>query len=94
MTDSMKNKPKERPKVTKKYFKGGKKDSTLAQVTALSNKCTKTILKAKENQYISHLSQKLIYPSTEPKKYQKIINCLVNNKKTSMIPPLLVKVKI
>ena len=49
MTDSMKNKPKERPKVTKKYFKGGKKDSTLAQVTALSNKCTKTILKAKEN---------------------------------------------
>ena len=48
-TDSMKNKPKERPKVTKKYFKGGKKDSTLAQVTALLNKCTKTILKAKEN---------------------------------------------
>ena len=49
MTDSMKNKPKECPKVTKKCFKGGKKDSTLAQVTALSNKCTNTILKAKEN---------------------------------------------
>ena len=49
MTDSMKNEPKERLKVNKKYFKDGKKDSTLAQVTALSNKCTKTILKAKEN---------------------------------------------
>ena len=93
MTDSIKNKLKECAKLTKKYFKGGKKDSDLVQITALSNECTKTILEAKEKN-ISQLSQKLIEPSTDPKAYWKIINRFVNKKKTSMIPPLLVNDKI
>ena len=93
MTDSIKNKLKARAKLTKKYFKGGKKDSDLVQITALSNECTKTILEAKEKN-ISQLSQKLIEPSTDPKAYWKIINRFVNKKKTSMIPPLLVNDKI
>ena len=93
MTDSIKNKLKARAKLTKKYFKGGKKDSDLVQINALSNECTKSILEAKEK-YISQLSQKLIDPSTEPKTYWKIINRFVNNKKTPIIPPLLVSNKI
>ena len=93
MTDSIKNKLKECAKLTKKYFKGGKKDSDLVQINALSNECTKSILEAKEK-YISQLSQKLIDPSTEPKTYWKIINRFVNNKKTPIIPPLLVNNKI
>ena len=43
---------------------------------------------------MSQLSQKLIDPSTEPKTYWKIINRFVNNKKTPIIPPLLVNNKI
>ena len=93
MTDSIKNKLKERVKLTKKYFKGGKKDSDFVQITALSNECTKTILEAKEK-YISQLSEKLIDLSTEPKTYWKVINRFVSNKKTPMIPPLLVNDKI
>ena len=93
MTDSIKNKLKERAELTKKYFKGRKKDSDLVQITALSNECIKTILKAKEK-YISQLSQKLIDPSTELKTYWKVINRFVSNKKTPMIPPLLVNDKI
>ena len=49
MTDSINNKLKERAKLAKKYFKRGKKESDLIQVTAVSNACTKTILEAKEN---------------------------------------------
>ena len=93
MTDSKKNKLKERAKLTKKYFKGGKKDSDLVQINALSNESTKPILEAKEK-YISQLSQKLIDPSTEPKTYWKIINRFVNNRKTPIIPLLLVNNKI
>ena len=59
MTDSIKNKIKERAKLSKKYFKGGKKGSDLVQINALSNECTKTTLEAREK-YISQLSQKLI----------------------------------
>ena len=72
MTDSIKNKLKERTKLTKKYFKGGKKESDLIQITALSNECIKTILEAKEK-YIRQLGQKLSDPLTEPKTYWKII---------------------
>ena len=93
MTDSIKNKLKECAKLTKKYFKGGKKDSDLVQINALSNECTKSILEAKEK-YISQLSQKLIDPSTEPKTYWKIINRFANNEKTPIIPPLLLNNKI
>ena len=93
MTDSIKNKLKERAELTKKYFKGGKKDSDLVQINALSNESTKPILEAKEK-YISQLSQKLIDPSTEPKTYWKIINRFVNNRKTPIIPLLLVNNKI
>ena len=92
MTDSIKNKPKERAKLTKKYFKRGKKDSDLVQINALSNECTMSILEAKEK-YIRE-SQKLIDPLTEPKTYWKIINRFSNNKKTPIIPPLLVNNKI
>ena len=49
MTDSINNKLKEHAKLAKKYFKRGKKESDLVQVTAVSNACTKTILEAKEN---------------------------------------------
>ena len=93
MTDSTKNILKKRAKLTKKYFKGSKKDSDLVQINALSNECTKTILEV-ERKYISHLSQKPIDPSTEPKTYWKIINRFVNNKKTPVISPLLVNSKI
>ena len=93
MTDSIKNKLKERAKITMKYFKGGKKDSDLVQINALSNECTKSILEAKEKN-ISQLSQKLIDPSTEPKTYWKIINRFANNEKTPIIPPLLLNNKI
>ena len=72
MTDSIKDKLKERAKLTKKYFKCHKKESNLVQITASSNECTKTILEAKEK-YIRHLSQKLSDSSTEPKMYWKII---------------------
>ena len=37
MTDSIKNKLKERAKLTKRYFKVAKKDSDLVQINALSN---------------------------------------------------------
>ena len=66
MTDSIKNKLREYAKLTKKYFKCGKKEFDLAQITAVSNECTKTILEAKEK-YIRELSPKLSDPSTEPK---------------------------
>ena len=92
VTYSMKNKLKERAKLTKKYFKGGKKDSDLVQINVLSNECTKSILETKEK-YISHLSQKPIDRSTDPKKLE-VINRFVNNKKTSIIPRLLVNNKI
>ena len=92
MTDSINNELKERAKLTKKYFKGGKKDSDLVQINALSNESTKPILEAKEK-YISQLSQKLIDPSTEPKTHWKIINRFANNKKTPIIPTLLVNNK-
>ena len=72
MTDSIKNKLKEGAKLTKKYFKGGKKDSDLVQINALSNEYTKSLLEAKEK-CISQLSKKLIDPSTYPKPYWKII---------------------
>ena len=48
MTNSVKNKLKELVKLTKKYFKCGKKESDLVQITVLLNECTKTILVAKE----------------------------------------------
>ena len=88
MTDSIKNKLKERAKLTKKYFKCSKKDSDLVQINALSNECTKTISESKGN-YFTQLTQKSIDPATEPKTYCKIINHFVNNKKTPIIPPLL-----
>ena len=56
---------------------------------ALSSEWTKKILEAKEK-YIRQLSQKLRYPSIEPKTYSKIVNRFLNNKKTPMIPALLV----
>ena len=40
------------------------------------------------------MSQKLTDPSTKPKTYWKIINRFVNNRKTPMIPTLLVNDKI
>ena len=57
MTDSIENKLREQAKLTKKYFKCGKKDSDLTQITAVSNECTKTILEAKEK-WIKQLSQR------------------------------------
>ena len=72
MSESIKSKLKERAKLTKKNVKGGKKDSDLVQINALSNECTKAILEAKKK-YISQLSQKPINPSTEPMLYWKII---------------------
>ena len=57
MTDSIENKLRDQAKLTKKYFKCGKKDSDLAQITAVSNECTKTILEAKEK-WIKQLSQR------------------------------------
>ena len=51
------------------------------------------ILEAKEK-YIRQLSNKLSDPSTVPKKYWKIIDRFVKNKKTPMVPPLLVNDKI
>ena len=91
MTVSIKNKLKERAKLTKKQC--DKKESDLVQITELSNKYTKAILEAKKK-YIRQLSQKLTDPSTKPKTYWKIINRFVNNKKTPMIPTLLVNDKI
>ena len=93
MTDSITNKLKARAKLIKKYFKGGKKDSDLVQITAISNECTKIILEAKE-ECISQLIEKLIDLSTEPKTCWKVINRFVNNKQTPVIPPLLVNNKI
>ena len=55
MTERIKNKLKERAKLTKKYFKCGKKECDLVQITALSNESAKTILEAKEK-YIRQLS--------------------------------------
>ena len=63
MTDSIKNKTKERVKLTNKYFRGSKNDTDLVQINPLSNECTKSILEAKKK-YISQLSQKRIDPST------------------------------
>ena len=92
MTDSIKIKLKERAKLSKKYFKGGKKDSDLVQINTSSKECTKSILEAKEK-YVTQLSQKLIDPSTEAKTYWKIINRFAKNK-TPIIPPLVVNNKI
>ena len=72
MTDSIKNKLRKQAKLTKKYLKGGKKESDFAEITAVSNESTKTILEAKKK-YIRELSQKLSDPSTEPKTSWKII---------------------
>ena len=85
VTYSIKNTLKERAKLRKK-------DSDLVQINALSNECTKSILETKEK-YISQLSQKPIDPSTDHKKLE-VINRFVNNKKTSIIPRLLVNNKI
>ena len=63
MTDSIKNKAKERVKLTNKYFRGSKNNTDIVQINALSNECTKSILEAKKK-YISLLSQKRIDPST------------------------------
>ena len=93
MTDSIENKAKERVKLTNKYFRGSKNNTDIVQINALSNECTKSILEAKKK-YISQLSQKRIDPSTYPKTYWKITNRFVDNKKTSIIPPLLVNNKI
>ena len=43
MTDSIKNEMKEHAKLTKKYFKGGKKEFDLVQITALSNECKRQV---------------------------------------------------
>ena len=66
------------------YFKCGKKESDLVQITAVSNECTKTILKAKEK-YIRQFESKLSNPLTEPKAYLKIINRFVSNKKALLV---------
>ena len=63
MTDSIKNKAKERVKLTNKSFRGSKNNTDIVQINALSNECTKSILEAKKK-YISLLSQKRIDPST------------------------------
>ena len=67
-------------KLTKKYFKCGKKESDLVQVSAVANECAKTGLEVTEK-YIRHLSQKPDDISTKPQTNWKIINRFLNSKK-------------
>ena len=89
MTETVKSKLRERSNLVKRYFKNGRKNADLVKALTKSTECTEIILAAKEK-YINELSKKLSNPETAPKRYWKILNRFLSNKKIPSIPPLLV----
>ena len=88
MTDNIKKSLKERSKLTKIFYKKGKRKTGREKVLEKATECTNEILEAKKN-YIK-MSKKLEDSHAAPKAYWTILNCLIYNKKTPAAPPLFV----
>ena len=80
---------KERPKLTKYFYRNGQRESDRDKVLEKSTECTTEIPEAKR-QYTLEMTSKLKDAFSAPKTYWTIINHLLYNKKIPAIPPLLV----
>ena len=81
MIDNINKSLKERCKLTKSFYKNGKRKIDHDKVLEKSEECTKQILEAK-NDYILKMTKKLAYSNTSPKTYWTILNSLLYNKKS------------
>ena len=86
----VKGKLKEQSKLTKIYYKYGKRTSDLEKIIiTITNECVK-IISAAKYKYIKLMCEKLNDPLAAPKPCWKIMNSFLSNKKIPAIPPLLV----
>ena len=93
MTNNIKKSLKERCKLTKFFYKNGRRKIDHDKVLEKSEECTKQILEAKKN-YILKMTKKLADSNTSPKTYWTILNRLLCNKKIPTIPPFLLDGKL
>ena len=84
----MNGKIKIRSKLTKFYYKHGKKEDQ-EKLQAKAAYCTEEILKVK-NDFILRMTSKLNDPKASPKTCWSILNWFLYNKKIALIPLLLV----
>ena len=79
---------KKRSKLTKRYHSNPTANNKEA-LDFQAKECTSLIIESKER-FIAKMSAKLDNPKTVPKTYWSIINKFLSNKKTPIIPPVLV----
>ena len=79
---------KKRSKLTKGYH-GNPTANNKEALDFQAKECTSLIIESKER-FIAKMSAKLDNPKTVPKTYWSIINKFLSNKKTPIIPPVLV----
>ena len=79
---------KKRSKLTKRYHSNPTANNK-EPLKIPAKECTSLIIESKKR-YIAKMSAKLNNPRTVPKTYWSFINKFLSNKKTSIIPPILV----
>ena len=79
---------KKRSKLTKRYYSNPTANDKEA-LDFQAKEYTSLIIESKER-FITKMSAKLGNPKTVPKTYWSIINNFLSNKKTPIIPPVLV----
>ena len=89
MTDNIKKSLRQRSKLTKTFYKIGKRKSDHIKVLGKSKECTSLISEAEKN-YILKMTSKLEDSNTAQKKCWSKLNRFLYNKKIPAIPPLLV----
>ena len=79
---------KKRSKITKRYHSNPTANNKKA-LDFQAKECTSVIIESMER-FMAKMSAKLDNPKTDPKTYWSIINKFLSNKKTPIIPPVLV----
>ena len=89
LTKSIKNKIKSKHRAYHKFLSRGSRPEEKEHINRLHNETNRLIVNAKDD-YFYNLGQKLSDPSLGPKSYWTVLNKILNKKKYTNIPPLLI----
>ena len=88
-SQSIINKIKSKHRAYHKFLSRGSRPEEKQHINRLRNETNRLIVNAKDD-YFYNLGQKLSDPSLGPKSYWTVLNKILNKKKYTNIPPLLI----
>ena len=88
-TKSIENKIKSKHRAYHKFLSRGRRPEEKEHINRLRNETNRLIVNAKDD-YFYNLGQKLTDPSLGPQSYWTVLNKILNKKKCTNIPPLLI----